>query len=139
MALRRNCILALCLGFVLASAPLARSQADNSNAERAQVLQKQLDELKAQMANIQAQILEMAKSDQLLEPGTEFHQSNYSAANIIWNPFGSLNVGTEVLYGWLIEKNKSKANDTRVMFSASTTSSERQRRRVPGNEATQKH
>jgi hypothetical protein len=37
---------------------------------------------------------------------------------MIWNPFGSLNVGTEVLYGWLVEKDKSSANDTRFMFSA---------------------
>jgi hypothetical protein len=53
-----------------------------------------------------------------LEPASAYHQSNYSAANIIWNPFGSLNVGTEVLYGWLVEKNKATADDTRFMFSA---------------------
>jgi hypothetical protein len=53
-----------------------------------------------------------------LEPASSFHQSNYSAANLIWNPFGSLNVGTEILYGWLVEKNKASANDTRFMFSA---------------------
>ena len=53
-----------------------------------------------------------------LEPGSAFHRSNYSAANIIWNPFGSLNVGTEILYGSIMEKNRAKANDTRFMFSA---------------------
>jgi hypothetical protein len=53
-----------------------------------------------------------------LEPGSDYHQSNYSAGNMIWNPFGSLNVGTEVLYGWLVEKDKVSANDTRFMFSA---------------------
>jgi len=52
------------------------------------------------------------------EPGDTYHQSNYSAANLIWNPFGSLNVGTEILYGWITEKDKAKANDTRFMFSA---------------------
>lgn len=53
-----------------------------------------------------------------LEPGTDWHQSNYGAANIIWNPIGSLNVGTEFLYGWKVEKDKASANDTRFMFSA---------------------
>jgi hypothetical protein len=56
-----------------------------------------------------------------LEPASAFHQSNYSAANLIWNPFGSLNVGTEILYGWLVEKNRASANDTRFMFSAKYT------------------
>jgi hypothetical protein len=56
-----------------------------------------------------------------LTPGSAFHQSNYSAANLIWNPFGSLNVGTEVLYGWLVENNKATADDTRFMFSAKYT------------------
>ena len=53
-----------------------------------------------------------------LQPGSTFHQSNYSAANLIWNPFGSLNVGTEFLYGWIVKKDKSGANVPRFMFSA---------------------
>jgi len=53
-----------------------------------------------------------------LQPGSAFHQSNYSAANLIWNPFGSLNVGTEFLYGWIVKKDKSGANVPRFMFSA---------------------
>ncbi len=53
-----------------------------------------------------------------LQNGSAFHQSNYSAANIIWNPFGSLNVGTEFLYGWIIKKDNSTANAPRFMFSA---------------------
>jgi len=53
-----------------------------------------------------------------LEPGTDYHHSNYSLANVIWNPFGSLNVGTEFLYGWKVLKNNASANDTRFMFSA---------------------
>lgn len=53
-----------------------------------------------------------------LEPGSDYHQSNYTAANLIWNPIGSLNVGTEFLYGWLVEKDKASANDTRFLFSA---------------------
>lgn len=53
-----------------------------------------------------------------LEPGTDFHQSNYGSANIIWNPFGSLNVGTEILYGWKVATNRASADDTRFLFSA---------------------
>ena len=53
-----------------------------------------------------------------LEPGSSYHQSNYGAANIIWNPIGSLNVGTEILYGWLVHENRASADDTRFMFSA---------------------
>jgi DcaP outer membrane protein len=53
-----------------------------------------------------------------LQPSSSYHQSNYGAANIIWNPIGSLNVGTEILYGWLVHQDKADANDTRFMFSA---------------------
>jgi len=53
-----------------------------------------------------------------LQSGSSFHQSNYSAGNLIWNPFGSLNVGAEVLYGWLVHQDKADANDTRFIFSA---------------------
>lgn len=53
-----------------------------------------------------------------LESASAYHQSNYAAGNIIWNPFGSLNVGTEVLYGWLVHQDKASADDTRFIFSA---------------------
>ena len=53
-----------------------------------------------------------------LQPGSAFHQSNYSATNLIWNPFGSLNVGAEFLYGWVVKKDKASANASRIMFSA---------------------
>jgi hypothetical protein len=53
-----------------------------------------------------------------LQPGSAFHQSNYSAANLIWNPFGSLNVGAEFLYGWVVKQDGSSANAPRFMFSA---------------------
>jgi hypothetical protein len=53
-----------------------------------------------------------------LQTGSSFHQSNYSAVNLIWNPFGSLNVGTEFLYGWIVKKDNSSANAPRIMFSA---------------------
>jgi len=47
-----------------------------------------------------------------------FHKSNYMAGNLIWNVFGSLNVGTEFLYGWVVKKDNSTANDPRIMLSA---------------------
>jgi hypothetical protein len=53
-----------------------------------------------------------------LQTGSTFHQSNYSAANIIWNPLGSLNVGAEFLYGWIVKKDNSSANAPRIMLSA---------------------
>lgn len=52
------------------------------------------------------------------QSGSTFHQSNYTAANLIWNVAGSLNVGAEFLYGWLVEKNGAKGNAPRLMISA---------------------
>jgi hypothetical protein len=53
-----------------------------------------------------------------LQSASAYHQSDYTAANLIWNPFGSLNVGTEFLYGWIVKKDNSGANAPRFMFSA---------------------
>jgi hypothetical protein len=52
------------------------------------------------------------------QPGSTFHKSNYVAGNLIWNVFGSLNVGSEFLYGWVKNKDNSSRNAPRVMFSA---------------------
>jgi hypothetical protein len=52
------------------------------------------------------------------QPGTVFHQSNYTAANLIWNVVGSLHVGTEFLYGWVVKKDGSSGNVPRLMLSA---------------------
>jgi hypothetical protein len=52
------------------------------------------------------------------QPASAFHQSNYSAGNLIWNPFGSLTVGTEFLYGWRVNKDGTSGNAPRIMFSA---------------------
>ncbi len=40
--------------------------------------------------------------------------------NLIWTPFalGTLNLGTEFLYGELIEKSDARATGSRFMFSA---------------------
>ena len=55
------------------------------------------------------------------QPGSIYHKSDYSAANIIWNPVGSLNVGTEFLYGWQQLKNGQSGNAPRIQFSAKYT------------------
>ena len=54
----------------------------------------------------------------LAEPGSAYHQGNYTAGNLIWNPFGSLTVGGEFLYGWRDNKDGSTGNAPRIQFSA---------------------
>jgi hypothetical protein len=54
----------------------------------------------------------------LAQPGTVYHQGNYTAGNLIWNPFGSLTVGTEFLYGWRVNRDGSSGNAPRIQFSA---------------------
>ena len=52
------------------------------------------------------------------QPGHTYHQGNYTAGNLIWNPFGSLTVGGEFLYGWRDNKDGSTGNAHRIQFSA---------------------
>lgn len=47
-----------------------------------------------------------------------YNHATYTGANVIWNPYGSLNIGAEFLYGWAIEQNGGKANAPRIQFSA---------------------
>jgi hypothetical protein len=49
---------------------------------------------------------------------TTFNHSTYTGGNLIWNPYGSLNVGAEFLYGWTMLQNGQKANAPRIQFSA---------------------
>ena len=51
------------------------------------------------------------------QPGTIYHKSTYSSANVIWNPFGSLSFGAEFMYGWVEQKNGEHANAPRIQFS----------------------
>jgi len=50
-------------------------------------------------------------------PGT-YNHATYTGANLIWNPYGSFNVGAEFLYGWAMEQSGLKANAPRIQFSA---------------------
>ena len=60
------------------------------------------------------------------EPGATYHQGNYTGGNLIWNPFGSLTVGGEFLYGWRVNEDKAHRLMRRESSSApSTTSCER--------------
>jgi len=53
-----------------------------------------------------------------LATGTSYNHGTYTGANLIWNPYGSLNVGVEYLYGWAMEQNGLKANAPRIQLSA---------------------
>ena len=55
------------------------------------------------------------------QPGSIYHKSSYSSANIIWNPFGSLSFGTEFMYGWVQQKNGEHSNAPRLQFSGRYT------------------
>ena len=47
-----------------------------------------------------------------------YHQGQYMGGNLIWNPFGSLTVGGEFLYGWRVNKDNSTGNAPRIQISA---------------------
>ena len=59
-----------------------------------------------------------AVNDTDLAAPTTYNHSTYTAGNLIWNPYGSLNVGAEFLYGWKMLQNGQKANVPRIQFSA---------------------
>jgi hypothetical protein len=54
---------------------------------------------------------------EIATPGRRNH-ATYTGSNLIWKPYGSLNVGAEFLYGWAMEQNGLKANAPRIQFSA---------------------
>ena len=53
-----------------------------------------------------------------LATSSTYNHGTYMGGNLIWNPRGSLNLGGEVLYGWIVEQSCMKANDTRFQVSA---------------------
>jgi hypothetical protein len=53
-----------------------------------------------------------------LAAATTYNHATYTGTNLIWNPYGSLNVGAEFLYGWTMLQNGQKANAPRIQFSA---------------------
>lgn len=53
-----------------------------------------------------------------LQPVTAFDRTGYYTANLIWNAFGSLNVGTELVYGTNRARDGSRGDALRLMLSA---------------------
>jgi len=53
-----------------------------------------------------------------LAAAATYNHGTYTGANLIWNPYGSLNLGAEYLYGWAMEQNGLKSNAPRIQFSA---------------------
>ena len=56
-----------------------------------------------------------------LAAATTYNHATYTGANLIWNPYGSLHVGGEFLYGWTVLQNGKKGNAPRIQFSAKYT------------------
>jgi len=55
-------------------------------------------------------------------PGDTYNHGEYTAANLIWNPWeSSLNLGAEFLYGWQVQQDGLKGNAPRIQFSAKYT------------------
>jgi hypothetical protein len=46
-----------------------------------------------------------------------FHQSQYSAGNLIWNPAGNLHIGLEYVYGRLTSKGNDRGYGSRMQMS----------------------
>lgn len=55
------------------------------------------------------------------QPEDTYHKSSYTSANIIWNVYGSLSVGAELMYGWVREKSGATANAPRFQISGRYT------------------
>jgi len=49
-----------------------------------------------------------------------YNHATYLATNLIWNPVGSLNVGGEFLYGWVMDQNSLRANAPASKLALST-------------------
>jgi len=49
---------------------------------------------------------------------TTYNHATYMGANLIWNLYGSLNVGAEFLYRWTMLQNGQKPNAPRIQLSA---------------------
>ena len=47
----------------------------------------------------------------------ETSECHYAAANLIWNPFGTLNVGAEYLLGWYERKDRQTGSASRIQVS----------------------
>jgi hypothetical protein len=55
------------------------------------------------------------------QPANTYHKSFYSSVNLIWNPVGSFDLGTEFLYGRVEERSGASANDPRFQVTGRYT------------------
>lgn len=51
------------------------------------------------------------------QPVSTYHKSKYSSLNLIWNPIGSLDLGAEVIYGWVEDKSGASASTPRFQIT----------------------
>ena len=51
------------------------------------------------------------------QPASFFHKSHYASFNLNWNPYASLNVGAEYLYGMLDAKDGNRGRGSRLQLS----------------------
>jgi hypothetical protein len=51
-------------------------------------------------------------------PVKTYNHATYTSTNLIWNPYGSLNIGAEFLYGWTVPQDGQKVNAPGIQFSA---------------------
>jgi hypothetical protein len=72
--------------------------------------------LKALRSNAIYSYVDVNNTD--LVPPKTYNHATYTSANLIWNPYGSFNVGAEFLYGWTMLQDGQKANAPRIQFSA---------------------
>jgi len=59
----------------------------------------------------------LGMSNEPYQAPTSFTSSQYYSANVIWNPWASVNVGMEVLHGRNKTLDGNRANDTRIQAS----------------------
>jgi hypothetical protein len=53
-----------------------------------------------------------------LAAATTYNHATFGGTNLIWNPYGSLNIGAEFMYGWKLLQNGQEADVPRFQFSA---------------------
>ena len=77
--------------------------------------------LKSLRSNLVYGYVDVDNTNFVFPPGIVFNpfsHSHYAAGNLIWNPYGSLNVGAELLYGGQVLSNGTFAYAPRIQVSA---------------------
>ena len=55
------------------------------------------------------------------QPGNTYHEGAYASGNLIWRVVGTLDLGTEFIYGWVENKSGIRANAPRFQFTGRYT------------------